>query len=207
MITADQALERLQAGNRNYVSDRSGVSAQTTAAARGELVGGQAPFAVIFGCSDSRVPAELIFDQGLGDLFVIRVAGNIVTPAQTGTVEFAVEAFGTPLVLVMGHSFCGAVTATLAQREQPDESMSPNLKCIVDHISPAVDSLLAAHGDGLSGDALLNAAVQANVRATVDQLQRDSDLLRQAVADGKLKIVGAQYSLETGAVELLDDLE
>lgn len=173
---------------------------------RTELVQGQEPFAIILGCSDSRVPAELVFDQGLGDLFVIRVAGNIVAPSQVGSVEFAAERFGSRLVVVMGHSNCGAIDATLAELRRPSESRSPNLKAIVDRISPSVKSLLETD---LASDPqqLMAKAVRANVRACVDHLRHGSQLLEQLINDHNLLIVGAEYCLETGEVDFFDGID
>jgi carbonic anhydrase len=155
------------------------------------------------GCSDSRVPAEIVFDQGLGDLFVIRVAGNIVAPSQVGSVEFAAARFGTRLVVVLGHSCCGAVSATLDELRKPTENQSRNLRAIVDRVRPAVEGLLATDV-GNDADALLAAAVRANIRASVDHLRHGSDILAQLVREDGLLIVGAEYSLETGLVEFLD---
>lgn len=170
-----------------------------------ELAEGQQPFAVILGCSDSRVPVEIVFDQGLGDLFVIRVAGNVVAPSQIGSIEFAAEMFSTALVVVLGHSRCGAVQATLQQLREPEEQQSPNLKSIVDRISPAVSAVLqtAADKDVAS---LERAAIRENVRASVKALQHGSTILEEMVTDGKLLIVGAEYSLDTGVVEFFMDL-
>jgi len=197
-------LERLRAGNRRFVADVRGRSTLTGQERRDELVAGQEPFAVILGCSDSRVPAELIFDQGLGDLFVIRVAGNIVAPSQVGSVEFAAERFGTRLVVVVGHSMCGAVLATLEERDRSVESRSPNLRSIVDRIRPAVEGLMETdlrHDP----DALMQHAVRANIRASVDHLRHGSQIIEQQIQTDGLLVVGAEYSLETGVVEILDD--
>ncbi len=204
MIPIEEALERLQAGNQRFVLDRD-QEAMTDPARRRELVAGQKPFAIVLGCSDSRVPAEIVFDQGLGDLFVIRVAGNVVAPSQVGSVEFAAEVFGTRLVVVLGHSSCGAVQATLEELERPVENRSPNLRSIVDRIRPAVEPLL----EGSSGDAsasLLDRAVRANTRASANQLRHGSEILERRIADGDLLVVGAEYSLESGKVDFFDGL-
>jgi carbonic anhydrase len=168
-----------------------------------ELAAGQEPFAIILGCSDSRVPAEIVFDQGLGDLFVIRVAGNIVAPSQVGSVEFAAARFGTRLVVVLGHSQCGAVLATLEVLQQATESQSGNLRSIVDRIRPSVEALLATD---LKGDpeALVRHAVRANIRVSANQLRHGSGILEQLIQDHELLIVGAEYSLETGIVHFFD---
>ena len=203
IITAVQALERLKEGNLRFVSDARSTDTVTGAKNRAELVARQEPFAIILGCSDSRAPAELIFDQGLGDLFVIRVAGNIVAPSQIGSVEFAAERFGTKLVVVLGHSRCGAVLATLEQLERPTEQRSPNLRAIVDRIRPAVAPLRdSEHPE--NPDTLVSRAVRANIRASVNNLIQGSDVLEQLVQHDRLVIVGAEYSLETGVVDFFD---
>ena len=203
MIPAQEALERLREGNQRFVSDirDSGTLGQ---ARRSQVAESQEPFAIILGCADSRVPAELVFDQGLGDLFVIRVAGNVVAPSQIGSIEFAADRFGTRLVVVLGHSSCGAVQATLEELERPSENRSPNLRSIVGRISPSVQGLLAGP---LKGDpeALLDAAVKLNIRASVQQVRNGSEILEQLLQDDGLMIVGAEYCLETGVVHLLED--
>lgn len=203
MILAREALARLQEGNRRFASDGFGPGAEVTQERRDELVESQEPFAVVLGCSDSRVPAELVFDQGLGDLFVIRVAGNVVAPSQVGSVEYAAAALGTRLVVVLGHSGCGAVGATLEELQLRLEDRSPNLHAIVDRIRPAVEGLLETD---LRDDpvALTEAAVRANVRASADQLRHGSALLERLIAEEGLMVVGAEYSLETGEVDFFD---
>jgi carbonic anhydrase len=203
MISGSEALERLREGNRRFVSDVRGSAALVTQTRRSELAEGQEPFAIILGCSDSRVPAEIVFDQGLGDLFVIRVAGNIVASSQIGSVEFAAERFGTPLVVVLGHSRCGAVLATLEELMRPREKQSRNLRSIVDRIRPAVEGLLATE---LSHDseALVRHAVRANIRASANQLRHGSEVLEALIQQGRVLVVGAEYSLETGAVDFFD---
>ncbi len=203
MISAQKALELLQGGNRRFVSDVQDGSLRPHGKRRRKLITGQTPFAIILGCSDSRVPAEIIFDQGLGDLFVIRVAGNIVAPSQIGSVEFAAERFGTRLVVVLGHSMCGAVLATLEEQERPTEQRSPNLRAIVDRIRPAVEPLMET-GFGNNRDILVHHAVRANVRQSVNQLQHGSQLLEQLIKKNGLIIIGAEYSLETGIVDFFD---
>ncbi len=177
----------------------------TSQARRGELLAGQEPFAIVLGCSDSRVPAEIIFDQGLGDLFVIRVAGNIVAPSQIGSIEFAAERFGTRLVVVLGHTLCGAILATLEELERPTESRSPHLRSIVDRIRPAVETLLETelrHNPA----ALVQHAVRANIRASVSHLRHGSQIIEQLIQSAGLLVVGAEYSLETGVVDFFDGL-
>jgi carbonic anhydrase len=199
MISAAAALEALRTGNRRFVNKlgRSAVTAPPR-----ELPAGQEPFAIILGCSDARVPAEIVFDQGLGDLFVIRVAGNIVAPSQIGSVEFAAEAFHTRLVVVLGHSSCGAVHATLEQLARPSREQSRNLRSIVDRIRPAVEGLL----DGTERDArtLEQLAVRANIRMSANHLRHGSDVLEHLIQQEGLVVVGAEYSLQTGVVEFFD---
>ena len=202
MIEAREALRRLREGNRRFVHDRTG-DAATSPSRRRELVDSQEPFAIVLGCSDSRVPAEIVFDQGLGDLFVIRVAGNIVAPSQVGSVEFAAERFGTRLVVVLGHSQCGAILATLEQLGRPSGDQSRNLRSIVDRIRPSVSTLLAT-AEGRDRDELVRQAVRANIRASVDHLRHGSEVLEQLGREGLL-VVGAEYSLETGLVDFFDD--
>ena len=202
MIPANEALRRLREGNRRFVHDRTG-DAATSPSRRRELVDSQEPFAIVLGCSDSRVPAEIVFDQGLGDLFVIRVAGNIVAPSQVGSVEFAAERFGTRLVVVLGHSQCGAILATLEQLGRPSGDQSRNLRSIVDRIRPSVSTLLAT-AEGRDRDELVRQAVRANIRASVDHLRHGSEVLEQLGGEGLL-VVGAEYSLETGLDDFFDD--
>ncbi|MFV2090197.1 MAG: carbonic anhydrase [Pseudomonadales bacterium] len=203
MIGALEALERLQVGNRRFVEGRQS-HRELIKYDQGVLPADQSPFAIIIGCSDARVPAEIVFDQGVGDLFVIRVAGNIVAPSQVGSVEFAAERFGTGLVVVLGHSLCGAVQATLEELDRPGDSRSPNLHSIVDRIRPSVEGLLAMD---LDEDALLRAAVRSNIRSSVRQLHHGSRILEQLIVDNSLHIVGAEYSLATSVVEFFDGLE
>ncbi len=205
MIPAPEALARLRDGNRRFVSGMRDDDALPHHDRRRELTAGQEPFAIILGCSDSRVPAELVFDQGLGDLFVIRVAGNIVAPSQVGSVEFAATKFQTQLVVVLGHTQCGAILATVDELERPSVDQSRNLRSIVDRIRPSVEPLLATDL-ARNHDALVRQAVRANVRVSVDHLRHGSDILEQLVADRGLMIVGAEYSLETGTVEFFDEV-
>ncbi len=205
MISASESLARLKEGNARFVADVRGEDALASHARRAELLGGQEPFAIILGCSDSRVPAELVFDQGLGDLFVIRVAGNVVAPSQVGSVEFAAEQFNTRLVVVMGHTMCGAVTATVNELIQPSENRSPNLGSIVDRIRPSVEILLETDLRN-DRDELMRQAVRANIRAATNHLRHGSQLLESLVEKNGLRIVGAEYCLETGVVEFFEDL-
>lgn len=202
MIDALEALIRLREGNRRFASnDRTGQVHRETRPA--DLVGGQEPFAIILGCSDSRVPAEIVFDQGLGDLFVIRVAGNVVAPSQIGSVEFAATKFGTRLVVVMGHSDCGAIHATVEELRAPTELRSRNLRSIVDFVRPSVQTLID-EGLGSNLETLVAEAVRTNVRASAEHLRHGSDILEELERDEGLVIVGAEYSLETGLVDFFD---
>ena len=203
MIPAQEALDRLREGNRRFVAHVEGNETLAARPSREDLPQDQMPFAIVLGCSDARVPAEIVFDQGLGDLFVIRVAGNIVAPSQVGSVEFAAERFGTRLVVVLGHSQCGAILATLEQLQQPAENQSRNLSSIVDRIRPSVEVLMRTE---LRNDmnVLVKHAVRANVGASVDHLRHGSEVLEQLILNQGLRIVGAEYSLETGVVEFFD---
>jgi carbonic anhydrase len=203
MTHALEALERLREGNRRFAAGDSSHDARSARARRDELASGQLPFAAILGCSDSRVPVEIVFDQGLGDLFVIRVAGNVVAPSQIGSVEFATERFGTRLVVVLGHSRCGAIQATLEQLQRPRENQSRNLHSIVDRIRPSVEGLLATE---LRHDpeTLVRQAVRSNIRASVGHLRHGSPLIEQLVRHDALLVVGAEYSLETGLVDFFE---
>jgi len=202
-IAAHEALERLREGNRRFASDVRSADSLSSLTRRAELVAGQQPFAIVLGCSDSRVPAEIVFDQGLGALFVIRVAGNVVAPSQIGSVEFAAEQFGTRLVVVLGHSRCGAVLATLEELRRPDKTQSRNLRSIVDRIRPSVEGLLATDlAEDL--DALTREAVRANVRVSANQLRHGSEVLERLIDHDGLLVVGAEYSLESGLVDVFD---
>lgn len=205
MVTAKEALNLLQEGNRRFVSEIRSSNVHASQTRRRDLVAGQKPFAIILGCSDSRVPAEIIFDQGLGDMFVIRVAGNIAAPSHIGSVEFAAKQFGTRLVVVLGHTKCGAVQVTLEELAQPSESQSPNLRAIVDYIRPAVAELMETEVRE-DTETLMYHAVRANIRAAANQLRHGSKMLEQLIAKKGLAVVGAEYSLETGGVEFFDGL-
>ena len=203
MIPASEALERLRAGNQRFVSETRNGNVVAGESRRREVAVAQEPFAIILGCSDSRVPAEIIFDQGLGDLFVIRVAGNIVAPSQIGSVEFAAARYATRLVVVLGHSNCGAILATLEELSRRSEEQSRNLRSIVDRVRPSVESLMATELRH-DPDALVQAAVRANIRVSANQLRHGSDMLEQMIQKDGLRVVGAEYSLETGIVEFMD---
>jgi carbonic anhydrase len=205
MIPAGEALERLRDGNLRFASNARASDPLLSNVQRAALAAGQQPFAIILGCSDSRVPAEIVFDQGLGDLFVIRVAGNIVAPSQVGSVEFAASRYETRLVVVLGHSGCGAVIATLEELQRPTANQSRNLAAIVDRVRPSVEMLLATELRH-DKDALLTHAVRANIRASVDHLRHGSQVLEQLIRDEGVRVVGAEYSLETGLVEFFDGI-
>lgn len=203
MVAASEAIKRLKDGNERFVSGVRSIDTIVKQMKRADFIEGQKPFAIILGCSDSRVPAELIFDQGLGDLFVIRVAGNIVAPSQIGSVEFAAELFGTQLVVVLGHSMCGAVKAAIDDLERPTEERSSNVLSIVNRILPVVEPLFETE---LRNDPakLLESSIHANILASTNHLMHGSQLLENLIQQGKLKIVGAEYSLETGHVSFFE---
>jgi carbonic anhydrase len=206
MISAPEALERLRQGNRRFVASIAASGPSLGQARRIELAQEQRPFAIVLGCSDARVPAEIVFDQGLGDLFVIRVAGNIVAPSQVGSVEFAASRFGTRLVVVLGHSQCGAILATIDELRQPAENQSRNLRSIVDRVRPSVEGLMKTELRH-DLDALVRQAVRSNVSVSVDHLRYGSPILEHLIRNDGLRVVGAEYSLESGAVEFFDGAE
>ncbi len=204
MLTAQEALDRLKQGNQRFVAgESSNPSRALTHQQRAQMAEDQNPFAIVLGCSDSRVPAEMVFDQGLGDLFVIRVAGNVVAPSQVGSVEFAAERYDCAIVVVLGHSHCGAIQATIDTLMSPDSPPSNNLMSIVNRVRPTVEILMQTE---LKNDLakLSHHAVRANVFASVNQLRHGSAVIENLIAKGKLKVVGAEYSLETGEVTFLD---
>lgn len=205
MISAVEALERLREGNHRFVSGVRSLDTLMSQTRRSQLLASQSPFAVVLGCSDSRVPVEMIFDHGLGDLFVIRVAGNVCAPSQVGSVEFAAERYGTRLVVVLGHTRCGAVQATLEELQRPTERQSRNLYSIVDRIRPSVEGLLETELRH-DKDALALQAIRANVRVAANHLRHGSDVLEQLIQKDGLLIVGAEYALETGEVDFFDGL-
>lgn len=202
-VPAQEALQRLKQGNQKFVTENHSVI-EIDHDRRAELAKAQEPFAIILGCSDSRVPAELIFNQGLGELFVIRVAGNIVAPSQIGSIEFAADQFGTRLVVVLGHSRCGAVQASLEHLLTDEEQASPNLRSIVSRITPGIETSVAETA-GHSTDARMQAAVRANIHASVEQLRHGSEILEHLIEQDGLLIVGAEYDLDTGAIEFFDE--
>ena len=204
MVSALEALERLRDGNRRFAADEPTSDVTDNGRVRRALVkDGQKPFAIILGCSDSRVPAEIIFDQGIGDLFVIRVAGNIVAPSQVGSVEFAASSFETRLVVVLGHTQCGAIDTTINELRQPTGNRSPNLQSIVDLVRPSIQDLLESDFKD-DPQALMDAAVRANIRGSADHLRHGSQILENLIRTEGLVVIGAEYSLETGLVDFFD---
>jgi carbonic anhydrase len=203
-VSAEQALQRLREGNERFCRNVRSLDVPIGQAARAALVAGQHPFAIILSCSDSRVPSELVFDQGLGDLFVIRVAGNVVAPSLVGSVEFAAATFGTRLVVVMGHSACGAIKATLNFVQHQVGAPSENIHDLLDRCRPAVESVVQAAGPGVDKDRLLHEAVRANVRQSCAHLRHGSRLLERLIREEGMWVVGAEYSLETGQVDFFE---
>jgi carbonic anhydrase len=196
-----EVLQSLRDGNERFVSNVRSIEAMASQSRRAALAAQQSPGAVVLTCSDSRVPAEIVFDCGLGELFVVRVAGNVVAPSLLGSVEFAVATFGTPLVIVMGHTNCGAIKATVEALEHRREAPSPGIQDIVERITPAVRAVVQRGG---SREAVITAAGHANIHASAERLRRESAILADRVARGELMIVPAEYSLETGRVEFFD---
>jgi carbonic anhydrase len=205
MNSAREALQRLREGNQRYVEETRSSDTLTGRVRRRKVAENQEPFAVILGCSDSRVPAEIIFDQGLGDLFVIRVAGNIVAPSQIGSVEFAAERFGLRLVVVLGHSNCGAISATLEELSRGSKEQSRHMRSIVDRVRPSVQAFLVT---SIANDkeAMIHHSVRQNIRMSANHLRHGSDVLEQLIEKNGLVVVGAEYNLETGLVEFFDGL-
>lgn len=196
-ITPDQALKTLKDGNARYIAGKS-LNLRRDAKRRAETVsGGQHPFAVILSCSDSREPVEILFDQGIGDLFVVRVAGNVADIDELGTMEYGADHLGAPLIVVLGHSKCGAVTAVVK-----GEHVHGNIPMLVDNIIPAAAKSKAKN---LKGDDLIADAVKSNVMQSIEDTFKKSDALRERVAGGKLKIVGGVYDLEKGTVEWMGE--
>ena len=199
-VSAREALLRLEEGNRRFVNYVRSIESLASSARRADLVAGQSPFAVVLSCSDSRAPSEHLFDCGLGDLFVVRVAGNVVAPSIVGSVEFACATFDTQLVVVMGHTRCGAVKATVDALTTGTGVPSENVRDIVERIAPSVRPLLSER----SGDELLHAASRANIRASANHLRHASRILERRLVEGRLLVVGAEYALETGHVDFFD---
>ncbi len=204
-VSADEALTRLREGNARFVDGDRCIDTYLSHTNLDGHLGGQAPFAVVLGCSDSRVPVEIIFDVGLGDLFVIRVAGNIVAPSLIGSVELAAAKFGARLVVVLGHTGCGAIEATVEEVKEPDENQSTHINAIVECIRPSVEQLLAS-GEDYDRDTLMEMAIRLNVQATVRGLLHGSETIERLIREQGLKVVGAEYSLETGVVDFFEGI-
>lgn len=203
-VAHPQALERLREGNARFVRGVVGLEALATRARRELLAEGQSPFAAILSCADSRVPAEMVFDCGLGDLFVVRVAGNVVAPSLVGSLEFATTTFGTELIVVLGHSKCGAVGAAIDALAHGGGAPSPNVRDLVERIAPGIHDCVAHGGEP---ERVLARAVTANVRASVHHLRHASRILESRIAEGRLSIVGAEYDLASGVVRFLDGVD
>lgn len=198
--TAEEAKQLLVEGNQRYVTGKV-LNDDLSSSKREDLVkNGQHPFATILTCSDSRVSPEILFDQGLGDVFIIRTAGNVVEPVDIGSIEYGVEHLHTPVLVVMGHSNCGAVKATVEAVEKGDK-MEGNIGAILTKIKPSVDKVKAA---GASGDDLFKNAENENIKAVIAEIEAKSPVVKELVEQGKLKILGAKYHLDTGQVEWLE---
>jgi carbonic anhydrase len=200
VISAHEALQLLREGNSRFVS---GAARRAFPRSVQESIDKQAPFAVILGCSDSRVPVETVFDQGPGDLFVIRVAGNVVAPTQIGSVEFAATRFGTRLVVVLGHTWCGAVSAALEDRRESKQVRSPNLESILDRIRPSIEEVVKTEPAD-DRETLTRAVVRANVLCSTSNLRSGSRVLDKLAESEGLVFVGAEYSLENGRVDFFE---
>ena len=198
-ITAEEALKRLLDGNRNFVANRLTIKDSSLTAARQALAGGQKPYAIILACSDSRVPPEIIFDKGLGEIFVVRVAGNIADPIVLGSIEYAAEHFGSPLIVVLGHKRCGAVSAAVDAEGRPHG----NIGAIIKTIAPAVKQAKKDAGSANKSD-LVESAIDNNIKLVVKSLVKQSPVIRSLVDGGKIRIVGAKYDLDDGTVKLLE---
>jgi carbonic anhydrase len=190
--TGEEALQRLKQGNARFAADKLDQKKDISAKRRGDTAKGQQPFAIILGCADSRVPPELVFDQGLGDLFVVRVAGNVINPANLGSIEYAVEHFKVPLIVVLGHESCGAVEAAIAGGELPG-----NIAKLIKEVQPGKDlpkDKTAALAVGVKNNALEQAA----------RLTQQSTILKDFAASKRVQIAAGVYSLKSGAVEWLE---
>jgi carbonic anhydrase len=205
-VTADEALQKLIEGNKRYVESKMNACTETTAAAREKLAKGQKPYAIILSCSDSRVPPEIIFDKSLGEIFVVRVAGNVPDPVVLGSIEYAAEHLGSPLVMVLGHERCGAVTAAVDAKGKPEG----NIGAIVKTIAPAVKKAKKECKDCKDCDLkdkkakLVECAIDENVKMVAANLTKQSPVLRHLVKEGKVKIVAAKYDLDDGKVTLFE---
>ena len=201
-LTPEAARRRLEEGNLRFLA-RTGQEPRTFRADLAEQT--QQPFAIVLGCSDSRTPVEILFDEGFGALFVVRIAGNVVAPSGIGSIEFAASQFGTRLVVVLGHTRCGAIAATVGALRSGNGPESRNIRSITDRIAPHIESLVRGSEDDGEDDApLLRACMRAHVSAAAEQLRKGSPLLEELVRAGRLVVVGAEYELETGRVHFLD---
>jgi len=198
-VTADEALQRLLDGNKRYMESKMRACGEATAAAREKLARAQKPYAVILSCSDSRVPPEIIFDKGLGEIFVVRVAGNVPDPIVLGSIEYAAEHLGSPLVMVLGHERCGAVTAAVEAEGEPEG----NIGAIIKAIAPAVKQAKMEY-KGKEKAELVEAAINGNVRLVAANLIKQSSVLEHFVKERKVKVVAAKYDLDDGKVTLLN---
>jgi carbonic anhydrase len=198
MIDANEALQRLQEGNERYLAGEGGGASMQDFA---PLAADQSPAVILLGCSDSRVVPEVLFDQGLGELFVVRVAGNMASPEVMASIEFAVLRFGSPLLVVLGHTDCGAVSAAMAELSEPTADIPRNIKSLVDRMTPAIKSVRPSQDDD---GGWMEKAVRANVSASLRHLLQTSGPIKEAVGAQTLTVVGAEYNLSTGAVEFLD---
>ena len=195
-MSGDESLLKLLEGNKRFISGQL-TTKDCSAEKRQELTKGQHPFAIVLSCSDSRVPAEIVFDQGLGDIFVVRVAGNVVDPTTLGSIEYGAEHLNAPLLIILGHEQCGAVAATLDAKGKPEG----NIGAILKKIMPAVKTAKAAKKDRAE---TLQIAIQENVRNTYRDIMKNSKIVPEMVHEGKLKVIGAEYYLGTGKVEIID---
>lgn len=200
MISAENALQRLRDGNARYVAGEADPAPSAHEARRKEFLEMQSPFAIVLGCSDSRVPVEIVFDHGIGDLFVVRVAGNIAARSQIGSIEFAARTFGVRLIVVLGHSRCGAIEAVVDELRKPSVLQSDNLDFVIEKLRPSVEQVMT-EGYGHDPDMLVAEVGRENVRRSARSLRDDSKIIEQLVENEELMIVGAEYSLQTGVVE------
>jgi carbonic anhydrase len=202
-LSPSAALARLLEGNQRFCDGRPASAARAFSADLAERP--QRPFAIVLGCSDSRTPVEILFDQGFGDLFVVRIAGNVVAPSVVGSIEFAASQFGTRLVVVLGHTRCGAISATTKALQTGDGPASKNIRSITDRIAPHIEAVVRAN-PAVSDPALLRELMRTNIRASVDHLRHGSRLLEELVLAGRLAVLAADYELETGRVQFFDGI-
>jgi len=197
-VSAEQALQKLMDGNSRFVESKMAGSSLCDATARGKLAKSQHPYAIILSCSDSRVPPELIFDQALGEIFVVRVAGNVADPIVLGSIEYATEHLGSPLIMVLGHERCGAVTAAVGSKGKHEG----NIGAILSAIEPAAKKAKVI-SKGKPQEELVECAVEVNAKAVAAALTKKSKVLAEQLKEGKIKIVSAKYDLDDGKVTIL----